>query len=89
MQKQTKQFINEIDCVKKHSELTNSMQLMEQEQKNQGLKIDKIIKKLDDLPKTFVTKKEFEPVKAVVYGMVGFILLSFLAGVAALVIKLT
>jgi hypothetical protein len=35
----------------------------------------------------FVSKDEFSPVRSVVYGMVGFVMLSFLTAIVALVLK--
>ena len=47
-------------------------------------KIDSIENKLDD---KFVRKIEFNPVKKIVYGMLGAILLAFLGGIINLVIS--
>ncbi len=38
------------------------------------------------LDEKFVTRIEFTPIKSIVYGMVGFILLAFLAAIVGLVI---
>jgi len=46
--------------------------------------IKNLIKGLNE---TYVSKAEFQPVKGVVYGMVGFILLAFLGAVVAFVFK--
>lgn len=35
----------------------------------------------------YVTKDEFEPIKRVVYGLVGTVLLSFMGAILALVVK--
>lgn len=40
-----------------------------------------------DLKDSFITRAEFEPIKNVVYGMVGLVLISFLGAIIALVIK--
>ncbi|TXH09264.1 MAG: hypothetical protein E6R03_16985 [Hyphomicrobiaceae bacterium] len=42
---------------------------------------------LDELDSTYVTKAEFEPVRLVVFGLVGTILLSVLAAIVAIVVK--
>lgn len=49
--------------------------------------INNIYKILDDFKNGFVRKEEFAPIKSIVYGMVGFILLSFLIAVMALVTR--
>lgn len=41
----------------------------------------------DKLEKDYVTRDEFEPVRNVVYGMVGLILVGFLMAVIALIIR--
>ena len=41
----------------------------------------------DECNCNYVSKDVFSPIKTIVYGMVGFILLSFLAGLAYLVFK--
>lgn len=46
-------------------------------------KFDKLCRNMDD---KYVSKEEFKPVKSVVYGMVGFILLAFLAAIVGAVI---
>lgn len=43
--------------------------------------------KLDELETKFVTRKEFEPVKAIAFGLVGMILLSIVGALLALVVK--
>jgi len=52
--------------------------------------VNRIEKKLDDFiectDEKFVTNERFRPVKNIVYGMVGFILLAFLSGVVGMVI---
>lgn len=40
----------------------------------------------DKLEKRYVSKDEFKPVKGVVYGMVGFIMLAFLGAIISLVL---
>jgi len=39
----------------------------------------------NDIESHYVRKEEFEPVKRLVYGGIGFILLAFLAGLTALI----
>lgn len=39
-----------------------------------------------ELRDTYVSKEQFEPVKSVVYGMVGFIMLAFLGAIVSLVL---
>ena len=46
--------------------------------------VDKIIAQLD---KDYVTKDQFEPIRKIVYGLVGTILIAFLGAVIAVVIK--
>lgn len=46
------------------------------------------IKQLSEIVSAdYVSKEEFAPIKSIVYGMVGFILISTLAALVALVIK--
>ena len=40
-----------------------------------------------DLEKNYVTRMEFEPVKKVIYGLVGIILVAVVGAVIALVVK--
>ena len=47
---------------------------------------EQIVKKIDNLCLNFVTVEEFKPIKSIVYGMVGFVLLAFLTAIVALVI---
>jgi hypothetical protein len=49
----------------------------------------KIDSRFDRIEEQFVRKSEFEPIKAVVYGMVGLILLSVLGAMVAVVVKST
>ena len=46
-----------------------------------------ILHRLDSIEKIYVTRNEFNPVKSIVYGMVGVILLAVLGALTALVIK--
>lgn len=48
--------------------------------------LDKIDKVIDGMGVSFVKVEEFKPIKAVVYGMIGFILIAFLAAIVGLVI---
>lgn len=41
----------------------------------------------DTVEKKLVSKEEFEPIKKIVYGTVGLILVAFLSGLIALIIK--
>lgn len=45
-----------------------------------------ILARFDDLPKTYVTLAEFRPVKSIVYGAVGLILMAVMGALIALVI---
>lgn len=47
-------------------------------------RIDHLENKIDS---NYVTKEELAPIRAIVYGMVGLIMVAFLTGVIALVIK--
>jgi len=49
-----------------------------------GARIDHLENKIDS---NYVTKEELAPIRAIVYGMVGLIMVAFLTGVIALVIK--
>lgn len=55
--------------------------------KEQSLEINNLRTKLDDLDKEYVTLKEFELVRRIVYGTVGLIVMSFMAAVVGLVMK--
>lgn len=54
-------------------------------------KIDKVEKSIDEFKdkadKCFVTQKEFEPIKKLVYGAVSVILLAVLGAIVALVVR--
>ena len=52
--------------------------------KNSITEIKELIKKMQG---EYVTKYEFDPVKKVVYGLVGAILLAVIGGIVALVVK--
>jgi chromosome segregation ATPase len=41
---------------------------------------------MEKMSACFVPIEEFKPIKSIVYGMVGFILLAFLAGIVGLVV---
>ena len=67
------------------------MSNLETELALQGKDIDYIKKKLDHidekLDKHYVTKEEFLPIRNIVYGMVGLILISVTTALLALVIS--
>lgn len=46
--------------------------------------VENIERKLDS---EFVTREEFDPIKKIVYGMVGIVLTSVFAGLVALVVQ--
>jgi len=52
-----------------------------------NLKVQGIEKDLTEIRKEMVTEKEFKPIRTLFYGCVGSILLAFLSGVIALVLK--
>ena len=52
--------------------------------KNTITEIKELIKKMEG---EYVTKYEFDPIKKVVYGLVGAILLAVIGGVVAMVLK--
>ncbi len=49
--------------------------------------ITEIKGKLDHLSEKYITKEEFEPIKKIVYGLVGLCLLGVAGSVVTLVIK--
>lgn len=49
-------------------------------------KVNAVEKKMDD---QYVSKVEFEPIKRLVYGMVGLVLTSVFAAIIALVVRST
>lgn len=52
------------------------------------LNISVALKKLsEDISSKYVTKEEFGPVKSIVYGMVGFILITFISGFVTLIVR--
>lgn len=46
---------------------------------------EEIIKTIKEQVECYVSVSEFKPIRIIVYGMVGFILLAFLSGVGAIV----
>jgi hypothetical protein len=48
---------------------------------------DKLDNIEDQVGSSYVTKEEFEPIKRVVYGVVGLILIAVMGGLVALVVK--
>ena len=56
-----------------------------------SVKVDYIADKLDGIDEVlkhnYVTAEAFEPIKRIVYGLVGVILVSFVGAVIALIIK--
>ena len=54
---------------------------------DQREKRDKDVFRLEERMSDLVTRAEFDPIKNMAYGAVGFILLAFLTGLAALVIS--
>lgn len=54
-------------------------------------KLEYIIKKVDDIEKNqhsnFVSKDEFEPIKRIVYGLVGLILVAVVGAMVSLVLR--
>lgn len=67
------------------------MQMAEREQTGIEVKLDFIIKEIDEikekLEKKYVSQEQFDPVKRIVYGMVTVVLVSIVGSVIALVIK--
>jgi ABC-type phosphate transport system permease subunit len=65
--------------------------MVEREQTGIEVKLEFIIKELDEiklkLEKNYVTAEEFKPVKTIVYGMVALILTSVVVALIALVVK--
>jgi hypothetical protein len=49
-------------------------------------KLDRLISDNEKDSDTFVTRAEFEPIRTIIYGMVGCVLLAFLGGLTALVL---
>ena len=49
--------------------------------------LDKLINKIDNLDRNYVTKTEWLPVQKIVYGLVAIMLSSLLLGILALVIQ--
>lgn len=48
--------------------------------------VKEIREDIKDMKEKYVTKNEFNPVKIILYGLVGFILLAFMSGIATMVI---
>lgn len=61
-----------------------TLALIKQKLDSLGEKIDKIDKSLEC---DYVTQDQFDPIKRIVYGMVGVILLGVVAALFALIIK--
>ena len=62
------------------TELNNLTKLVERDRSDTNKRLDKIEAKL-------VTRAEFEPVKSIVYGLVGLVLTSVIVALLALVIR--
>jgi len=73
---QHREILDKIDAITKHASDRFA-------DKNDQ---DKIMKRFDQLSGIYVSREEFKPVKAIIYGMVGFILLAFLSAVVGFVI---
>ena len=50
-------------------------------------RVQDLIGKFDGLEKRFVVRAEFEPVRAIVYGMVGAVMLGFAGALLALIFR--
>jgi hypothetical protein len=65
--------------------------MAEREQTGIEVKLDFIIKEIDEikekLEKKYVSQEQFDPVKRIVYGMVTIVLVSIVGSVIALVVK--
>lgn len=72
-----------IKCAE-HGANNKSMAKDIQDIKSDVKEIKEAIKELNNV---FVTKIEFEPIRTVVYGMIGFILLAFLGVIVSLVMN--
>jgi hypothetical protein len=49
--------------------------------------VEKLVFIVEGQSQRFVTQKEFEPIRSLVYGLVGLILVSFLSSLAVFVFK--
>jgi hypothetical protein len=73
---QHREILDKIDAITKHAAERFA-------DKNDQ---EKIMKRFDQLSGIYVSREEFKPVKAIIYGMVGFVLLAFLSAVVGFVI---
>jgi len=48
---------------------------------------EEIMKKFNGLSNIYVSREEFKPVKAIIFGMVGFILLAFLSAITGFILS--
>ena len=67
-----------------HQTIGEALARIDERTENMERRLGGICKKLD---RNYVTKDQFDPVKKIVYGLVGSVLLGFLAGVAVLVFR--
>lgn len=65
------------------AQLLENVKNLSEDLKDFKNRLDKFEDKMDN---TFVNKAEFSPVKNVVYGMVGLILITFLVGILKFVV---
>jgi len=84
MEKQINEIkINLMEFRKDIGYIKNSLDKNEQAHKEI---MDKIDVWFSEAEGRFVDKKEFKPVRIIVYGMVGFILIAFLSSIIGLVV---
>ena len=74
--KQHKEILDKIDAITEHA----SNRFAEKKDQTE------IIKRFDGLSSMYVSREEFKPIRSVIYGMVGFILIAFLSAIIGLVI---
>ena len=75
IEKQHQEILDKIDAITEHA--SNRFA-----DKNDQAEI---MKRFDGLNNLYVSKEEFKPVKAIIFGMVGFILLAFLSAVVGFI----
>jgi len=74
-----------------NNELKTTVAVMSNDMKHLLKEVDTVKGHVKDVKKqvsdSYVTKQEFEPVKKIVYGLVGLLLASVVGAIGALVIK--
>lgn len=81
-----KSFMTRSECVRQHENIMQEFKEFKDKLDDVKFEVAKLPEKLiEKMDGRYVLKDVFDPIKKIVYGLVGAILLAFVAGLLALV----